>query len=299
MRAAKQAAARSQLKQLAIERAADQIDRKINQQVMKGADKVARKTAHHLEHLDRLTAHLEVLDVWTRAEPGSRRPRFTRETIAATAIRIADAEGFAAVSMRRIAAELDAGTMTLYHYVRTKDELLALITDTLMAELIVPPDEMPADWRGAITAIAHRSRDMTLRHSWLLDIADDPNIGPNSVRHFDQSLQAVSMLDGSLVDKLDLMTVVDEYVFGYCLHHRQNFQDNGTATVSKELVDYVDELSSKGGYPQLAKLIAEHGSHNAWSQVEKNSADPERFDRNLNRILDGFEADLAKRRAAS
>jgi hypothetical protein len=48
---------------------------------------------------------------------------YTREQIAETAIAIADAEGFEAVSMRRIAAELGAGTMTLYYYVRTKDEL--------------------------------------------------------------------------------------------------------------------------------------------------------------------------------
>ena len=54
-------------------------------------------------------------------------------------MRIADAEGFDALSMRRLAAELDAGTMTLYHYVRTKDELLALVNDAVMGELIVPP----------------------------------------------------------------------------------------------------------------------------------------------------------------
>ena len=59
-----------------------------------------------------------------RPEPGARRPRHTREQIAAAALAIADAEGFEAVSMRRVAAELGAGTMTLYHYVRTKDELV-------------------------------------------------------------------------------------------------------------------------------------------------------------------------------
>ena len=54
-------------------------------------------------------------------------------------MRIADAEGFDALSMRRLAAELDAGTMTLYHYVRTKDELLALVNDAVMGEVVVPP----------------------------------------------------------------------------------------------------------------------------------------------------------------
>ena len=80
----------------------------------------------------------ESLEVWTRPERGRRRPRYTRDEIAAAAIRVADAEGFDELSMRRLASELGAGTMTLYHYVRTKDELLALVHDAVMAELLVP-----------------------------------------------------------------------------------------------------------------------------------------------------------------
>lgn len=242
------------------------------------------------EQLDKLTAHLEVLDVWTRAEPGTRRPRFTRETIAATAIRIADAEGFEAVSMRRIAAELEAGTMTLYHYVRTRDELMALITDTLMAELVVPDGEMPADWRGAISEIGRRSLAMLTRHPWLLDIADDPTIGPNSVRHFDQSLQSVASLDVSMQDRLDLITVVDEYVFGYCLHQRTRFHEQDDNGIPPELIEYVAELARNGDYPQLTLMMDTYGTHGAWSLVNANSIDANRFERNLARILDGFEA---------
>ncbi len=52
-------------------------------------------------------------------------------------MRIADAEGIDALSMRRLAAELGAGTMTLYHYVRTKDELLTLVTDAVMGEVVL------------------------------------------------------------------------------------------------------------------------------------------------------------------
>ena len=48
--------------------------------------------------------------------------------------------------MRRIASELDAGTMTLYHYVRTKDELLTLVVDAVMGEVVMPTTEtMPTD----------------------------------------------------------------------------------------------------------------------------------------------------------
>ena len=55
----------------------------------------------------------------------SHKSQLTREKIAAVALAIADKEGFEAVSMRRVAHELNAGTMSLYYYVKTKDDLIA------------------------------------------------------------------------------------------------------------------------------------------------------------------------------
>src|SRR4029079_16514292 len=114
-----------------VDKVADKVVEKIAKQaakheqaVTKAAEKIAEKAARHehiatvsshrAEVLDRVAARLSVLDVWTRPEPPARRPRYTREQIAVTAMGIADREGFAAVSMRRLATELDAGTMTLY-----------------------------------------------------------------------------------------------------------------------------------------------------------------------------------------
>src|SRR5262249_50011294 len=103
--------------------------------------------------------------IWSRPEPGERRPRFSRQQIAATALAIADAEGFEALSMRRIAAELGAGTMTLYHYVRNKEELVALMDDAHMAESLVPEAERPEDWRKALTGICGRDREGVWRRT--------------------------------------------------------------------------------------------------------------------------------------
>jgi AcrR family transcriptional regulator len=52
--------------------------------------------------------------IWLRPQPGERPGRLTREKISTAALSIADAEGFEAVSMRRIAARLEASTMSLY-----------------------------------------------------------------------------------------------------------------------------------------------------------------------------------------
>ena len=257
--------------------------------------KVVATTAAKLGALDRITDRLDLLDVWTRPEPGSRKPRLTRDDIAAAAIRIADAEGFDAVSMRRIAAELGAGTMTLYHYVRTKDELLTLVTDAFMAEVALPRgEELPKPWRDALGLIARRTRDALFRHPWLLDISDDPAFGPNGMRHFDQSLQALSSLKLSFAEKIEVISSIDEFVFGYCLQYRNNNFDQGQP--DHELLAYVDELLATGEYPELVRLAAERPMTESWQVMQRTMSDPARFDRSLSRLLDGVERDLVRRR---
>jgi AcrR family transcriptional regulator len=273
----------------------DVVAEKINTKAAKQAAKASAQARHHLESLDRLAAHLDALDVWTRTGPGTRKPRFTRDDIAAVAIRIADAEGFDAVSMRRIATDLGSGTMTLYHYLRTKDELLTLVADAVMGEVILPADEpMPTEWREALMLIATRSRDALLRHPWILDIHDDPPIGPNSVRHFDQSYAAVSSLPATVGERMEVILAVDEYVFGYCMHERNN--DHGDDdSFGREMLGYVADLVATGEYPQLSALIETHGLESVWDQIEAATHDPGRFDRNLARLLDGFEREIYQR----
>jgi AcrR family transcriptional regulator len=279
-----------ELRQLAVDAATQKIALKAARQ----AERVKAKAARHAAQLDRLAEHLEALDVWTRAEPSRRRPRLNREEIAATAVRIADADGLDALSMRRLAAELGAGTMTLYYYLRTKDELLALVTDAVMGEVVLPPGErLPSDWRAAITTIARRSRDALRRHQWMLDIADDPAVGPNSVRHFDQTMQAVAGLDVDFATKLDIITVVDEYVFGFCLHQRTTFEKDAAA--GDAMQTYVNELVTTGEYPELTRLVETEGTAKVWAQLFAHAQDPTRFDRNLARLLDGIDHDLATR----
>ncbi len=278
----------------------DKATEKLNAQIAKQADKVAAKSAKHVESLDRLAAHLETIDVWTRTDRGSRKPRFTRDDIAAAAIRIADAEGFEAVSMRRLAAELDAGTMTLYHYVRTKDELLTLIVDAFLGEVALPRGQrMPRDWRVGITLIARRTRDALRRHPWILDITDDPNIGPNAMRHFDQLWQSLASLDASFEDKLDLILVVDEYVFGFCIHERNNLTGDANEANEpndSEMVDYIGALLVDDDYPALSAMVSEIGLERLWSRIHAHARGAGRFDRNLARLVDGFEASLSDRR---
>lgn len=288
----------------AVDVAAEHIQAKIDLKADKMADKVVQKATKASAKVDTAAAKAaralgehhhhhaaDPLAVWARDEHDRRRPRCTRADIAAAAIRIADSEGLDALSMRRLAAELDVGTMTLYHYIATKDELLTLVFDGLMAEMVLPPGQsLPHGWREALTTIARRSRDTLRRHPWILDITDDPPLGPNSVRHFDQSLQALASLDAPLATKIDILTAVDEYVFGHCLHERNNYGDDGG--LPPRLETYLTGLLATGEYPSLAALTADRPLRAVWKEVSSAMRDDRRFDRNLARLLDGVEHSL-------
>jgi AcrR family transcriptional regulator len=59
--------------------------------------------------------------------------------------------------MKRIAAELGAGTMALYYYVRNKADIVALMQDAIFEDVLVPAAEFPSGWRDAVALIARRT----------------------------------------------------------------------------------------------------------------------------------------------
>ena len=91
------------------------------------------------------------------------------------------------------------------------------------------------------------------------------------MRHFDQSWQALTSLEASFEDKLDLITVVDEYVFGFCLHERNNAQGDDS---DAEMVDYIRALLIEGEYPALSGMVAEMGLARLWSRIHATREGP-------------------------
>jgi AcrR family transcriptional regulator len=230
--------------------------------------------------------------IWARPEPGSRRPRFTREQIAAVALRIADTQGFDAVSMRRIASEVGAGTMTLYHYVRTKDELIALMDDAIMAEMLVPDDQLPEDWRSALTAIARSTRATLDRHSWALHSLQEASLGPNAMRHFEQSLAAIAGTPLDLHSKFALLAIVDDYVFGHALRAREVHARAATTEAEAEAArDFARSQLETGRFPHT-EALATHWEQTSSSSLTTAEGCEALFDRGLEMLLDGAAARL-------
>ncbi|MFI7308752.1 TetR/AcrR family transcriptional regulator [Streptomyces hygroscopicus] len=143
-----------------------------------------------------------------------RRPAFTLEQIVRTAVGIADAEGLAAVSMRRIAERLGCTTMSLYRYVPGKAQLLDLMTDCVMGEVPLA-GAAPSGWRTGLERSARADWALYHRHPWILRLpAGRPALGPNGFAWYESVLRVLTMTGLPPAALVNVFDLVDAYVRG-------------------------------------------------------------------------------------
>jgi AcrR family transcriptional regulator len=190
----------------------------------------------------------------------------TREKIAAVALAIADKEGFEAVSMRRVAQDLKVGTMSLYYYVKTKDDLIAVMDDALMGQAILP--SLPKDWQRAMMEIAKRTHAVFMRHPWALVAMLSAPPGLNAMRHTEQCLEALAETSMTPRQKITLLATVDDFVFGHALRE--------AATHATIDIEFASAQLATGSFPRLAEVYS-------GGRIEANQ---NRFNRGLLALLD-------------
>ena len=245
---------------------------------MKAEARRAHDEAHRLRDAERARRH-------------GKRP-LDAEAIAAAAVAIADAQGVDEVSMRKIAAVLGSGTMSLYHYVRTKEELLAAMDDLVMGEILLPPRDLKGGWRKAMRAIATQTRDAHRRHPWALNVqSGGGHPGINSLRHVEQSLAALADTGLGFEAKMAILLTVDNFVFGHSLRA----QDGGDAKEATDpgnmaaITAFLAAHVTPGAFPELTAAM---GGGTPAELLEKMASafDPDAwFDIGLEAILDGLE----------
>jgi AcrR family transcriptional regulator len=196
-----------------------------------------------------------VASIWDFPEHGSRgpKPRHSRAAIAALAVRIADAEGLEAVTMRRLAGELGIAVMSLYTYVPARDHLAQLMTDNLAAEYTYP--STPAtDPRAAIAALAGQTRDIARRHPWLAALLHRPMPpGPNGLRYLDYFL---GLLAGSRLGtgaKLELIAMISGFA---TMYGARQVAPAGQLASAAEQAQPLARAAARGRYPSLAAALA-------------------------------------------
>ena len=223
--------------------------------------------------------------IWTRP-PEEKRERPTREAIVAAATDLADTHGLDAVSIRRVAAALQTRPMDLYRYFARKDELIDLMVDEVVAEAVL--DEIPRDWRDALAAIAHALHAVCLAHPWMVTAAGrQALIGPNVIRHVEQSLEATAALGIDWTKRLAIWRDVDSYTMGHA--HLSPARDHSEGNTAHDpgrraaAEAYLQGLADSGNFPNLAAFGAAGLLHNDYDELT--------FETGLGWLLTGIAAD--------
>ncbi|MFI6602603.1 TetR/AcrR family transcriptional regulator [Nonomuraea sp. NPDC050536] len=229
-------------------------------------------------------------NVWMRPEEPARgpRPSFSRAQLTEAAIRVADAEGLKAISMRRVAAEIGSGTMSLYRYVSSKDDLIDLMLDAVAVEYL--PDEVSGDWRADLRGLAVRSRQVMLRHPWIAPLTvGRQTAGPNRIRVMEAALRTVDGLGVSIDGMLTMVGTVSAFVSGFVSSElaeieasRQTGVDLGQWLMRQ--APFIESVLKSGDYPLFTRMTKEGARRYVDSE--------ERFFYGLDRVLDGLAARL-------
>ena len=158
-------------------------------------------------------------------------PDLTRERIVAAAIRVADAEGLAQLSMRRIATELGAAPMSLYRHVNSKDELLVSMMDSVLGEDPLPT-RLPKGWRAQLELSSRMQWQGFRRHPWLAPALSitRPQLIPNGMRYTEWALRALDGLGLTIQEMIHVHLTLFSHVRGLALNleaEAQAEQDSG------------------------------------------------------------------------
>ena len=138
------------------------------------------------------------------------------QRVVVEAVRLADRDGVDGLSMRRLAGELGAGAMSLYHYVASKEDLLDAMIDVVFGEIDLPPDD--TDWQSALRRRATSARHVLARHPWAIGLMESRTTpGPANLRHREAVVACLRRAGFSVVMATHANWVLDSYVYGFAL----------------------------------------------------------------------------------
>jgi AcrR family transcriptional regulator len=211
--------------------------------------------------------------LWQERAGGRRgpKPALTLEAIADAAIAVADAEGLAAVSMQRVAAEVGYTKMALYRYLPGKSELVAVMVERGLGAPPVLPD---GDWRLAMTAWANQLLSVFVAHPWALEASTGQRpVGPNELSWMEAALARLPAgLSGA--ERMDMVAVLAGHVRALVA---QPAEESGLITALTE---------HAARFPAVSAALADMAANGGQDQA---------FQFGLERLLDGLETLIARR----
>ncbi|MFC4533929.1 TetR/AcrR family transcriptional regulator C-terminal domain-containing protein [Sphaerisporangium dianthi] len=209
-----------------------------------------------------------VVDLPEAARPAARHREargderdLTRERVVRAGIEIADAEGLAALSMRRVAAALGVAAMSLYRHVASKDELALLMVDAVFGES-PPPATAPGGWRDRLETAARAHWALYRRHPWLAQVMSftRPLLSRNALLHTEwlmRGLQGLGLHPDTVLHAA--MTVIG-FVHGVAVNLEREAQARQeTGVTDDEWMEALDPtfaaILSSGEFPVFSGVV--------------------------------------------
>jgi AcrR family transcriptional regulator len=219
------------------------------------------------------------------------RPALSLERIVEAAIELADAEGIGGLSMQRLAERLGFTTMALYRYVPGKAELIDIMVDAACGE---PPELGGAagDWREKLELWARESYGLFVRHPWMLQVVTSRRLmGPNELAWFDSGLGAVSGIDLTGEEMVEILILVNAYLRGLAQVLVDVARAERATGVSEgrwysAYEPLLKRFDREERYPALRGILAE----GAFDEAYDGSDPDDTVEFGLQRVLDGVEA---------
>jgi AcrR family transcriptional regulator len=208
-------------------------------------------------------------------------PRLSRDRVLGAAVGIADREGIDALTMRRLAEDLGAGAMSVYHHVSNKEDLLSGMVDRVVGEMEVA-DARP-DWKASLKRTATSAHEVLLRHPWATALLlSGPGVGVARLPYMDAMLGCLRRA-GFSPQMTDLAYhALDSHIMGFTLWLV------GISAGMERLgpVSNAFELFDADALPYLAEHVQQH-------MRERQPHEQGPFEFGLDLILEGLERRLS------
>ncbi|NUT36780.1 MAG: TetR family transcriptional regulator [Hamadaea sp.] len=218
------------------------------------------------------------------------RPTLTVDRVVDAAVALADAEGLAVVTMRRVAQELSVAPMSIYTYVPGKAELVDLMLDTVLARMTrsTPASE---HWRDRVVAVAADNRALYEQHPWLAEISTSrPTLGPGVTGKYEYELGA---FDGIGLDDVTMDAALT-YLLGFVQTCARDAHDARAAQRESRMTDaewwavnepLLSKVLDVRRFPLAVRVGAAAGA------AHQGAYDPDHaYAFGLARVLDGLAA---------
>jgi AcrR family transcriptional regulator len=234
---------------------------------------------------------------WGMHEAPARGPRreLSHEAIVEAAIELADAGGLAAVTMAKVAEAVGFTTMSLYRYVASKSELIALMQDAVARE----PEVLPVDaddWRRGLRDFAAVQRSFYAAHPWILDVPMSllNVLMPHNMKVADAAYRAMRTLPAGDDVKQSVLLSLTLFVRGYAQLERDTRDSATDAQISAATIAMLAEVVTIERFPDLAPVFLV-GGYTGDPPGEDDALDD--FETGLTLFLDGLEAHVRDRPA--